>query len=450
MKYQKVFITLIIYLLTFSIYAQSKVLDNYIQEAFANHEGLKQQSFILEKNLYALKEAQSLFYPQVNFLTNYTVANGGRTIDIPIGDLLNPVYATLNQLTNSNKFPQLENSNTLLNPHNFYDARFRTTYLIINAEIRYNQKIKKEMIEMQKLEVLAFKRELAKEVKFAYYKYWQASQAIIIYENVLKLLKESERVNQSLVNNGKALNTLVVRAKNEVLKVETQSIEAKNNQKNAAAYFNFLLNKSFDTPIILDTEFDNYQFPIAMDSTASNKREEYLKLKSASNIVKHQLDLNKSYKMPKLNLFLDAGSQAFDFEFNNKSIYYLGGVSLDIPIFAGEKNLHKIKQSELEWKSIESQSNLVDDQLQLQMTTSKRSYETSIAQYQSSLSQLNLSKEFYDDILKLYKEGQVLYIELLDAQNQYTNSQLQVSIAKSNVWMRWAEVERVMAVLNIE
>ncbi|GAB4341243.1 MAG: hypothetical protein OHK0038_20940 [Flammeovirgaceae bacterium] len=443
-------LTFIIYLFTFNIYAQSKVLDNYVQEAFENNEGLKQQKFVLEKNLYALKEAQSLFYPQINFLTNYTIAKGGRTIDIPIGDLLNPVYSTLNQLTNSNKFPQLENNSTLLNPNNFYDARFRTIYPVINAEIRYNQKIKKEMVEVQKLEVLAFKRELAKEVKSAYFKYWQASKVIEIYENILKLLKENEKINQNLVDNGKALNTLVVRAKNEVVKIETQLIEAKNNQKNAAAYFNFLLNKPFDNPIILDNELDINQFPIAIDSVSSDKREEYLKLKSVSNIIKHQIDLNKSFKMPKLNVFLDLGSQAFDFKFNDKSIYYLGGVSLDVPIFAGKKNLYKIKQSEIELKSIESQSNLLDDQLQLQINTSKRFYDTSIAQYNSALSQLNLSKEFYDDMVKLYKEGQILYIELLDAQNQFANSQLQVSLAKANVWMKWTELERVMAVLNVE
>ncbi|NJO25856.1 MAG: TolC family protein, partial [Bacteroidia bacterium] len=56
----------------------------------------------MENSLVALKEARSLFLPTTWFETQYTLANGGRTIDIPVGNLMNPVYKTLNQLTGTN------------------------------------------------------------------------------------------------------------------------------------------------------------------------------------------------------------------------------------------------------------------------------------------------------------------------------------------------------------
>ncbi|MEJ0082397.1 MAG: TolC family protein [Puia sp.] len=126
--------------------AQKNVLESYIQTAFSNNQGLTGQQLQLEKSLYALKEAHALFLPNVSFGASYTKADGGRTIDLPLGDLLNPVYQSLNQLTGSTKFPNLQNKSVLLTPDDYYDARFRTTLPLINAELYYNEKIKKETI----------------------------------------------------------------------------------------------------------------------------------------------------------------------------------------------------------------------------------------------------------------------------------------------------------------
>ncbi len=48
--------------------------------------------------------------PQLDLKARYSVADGGRTIDFPAGNLLNPVYATLNQLTGTQQFPQIRTS----------------------------------------------------------------------------------------------------------------------------------------------------------------------------------------------------------------------------------------------------------------------------------------------------------------------------------------------------
>src|ERR1700733_2441357 len=88
---------------------KSSVLDDYIHLGLDSNLALHQRNFDLDRAQLDLKRAQSLFYPQAGFSSQYTLANGGRTQSIPIGDLLNSVYSTLNQLTNSNKFPQVGN-----------------------------------------------------------------------------------------------------------------------------------------------------------------------------------------------------------------------------------------------------------------------------------------------------------------------------------------------------
>src|ERR1700733_12788943 len=83
--------------------AQS-ILDNYVKQGLDSNLLLKKKNFDIEKARLDLDRAKTLFYPQVDFNSQYTLANGGRTQDVPIGDLLNNAYKTLNQLTASNKF----------------------------------------------------------------------------------------------------------------------------------------------------------------------------------------------------------------------------------------------------------------------------------------------------------------------------------------------------------
>lgn len=427
-------------------YSQSK-LDNYIKIGLENNEVVKQYNFNINKSIWALKEANSLFYPTTSFNANYTVADGGRTIDIPIGDLLNPVYSTLNQLTNSNVFPRLENQSVLINPNNFYDAKIHTTVPLLNYEIIYNKRIKTYQNQLYKVEIDIYKRELVKDIKVAYFKYMQSREAITIYETALKLAKENQRVNQSLFANQKINRTAVLRSENEVKRIEAKLEEAHQNSKNAQAYFNFLINQKLDTEIEIDTSLS--AIPTDFNSENTQKREEFTQLQKAADINTAVSKLTKSAWFPKLSGFIDVGYQDFDFEVTEQSRYYFGGIALEWNIFSGNKNKYRLKQIEEEAKSIKSQTENVKQQFLLQYEISRNNLNSKLEIYKSEKSQNIAAKKYNDDVSKLYKEGQALYIELLDAQNQYINALLNSNIALYETWIAYAELERANATYTI-
>lgn len=437
-------ITYLLFLLVVATtgFAQSALLDGYVQEGIANSDALKQQQFQLQRNLYALEEAKGLFKPAVNLNGQYTLAAGGRAIAIPIGDLLNPVYSTLNEITGTNQFPQLENVEENLNPNNFYDVKLRTTYPIVNPDIRYNKQIKEQQIDLQQTDIDLYKKELSRNIRVAYFQYLQAQQASRIYQNALTLLRESLRVNQKLYENGMANPTVVTRTKNEITKVEAQLTEAQNNAKNAAAYFNFLLNQPFDTPITEDSTIANiaYAFPATLDGTTEN-REELRKLLVAQGINQTVLKMAESYKIPKVNAFVDLGSQGFNFEVGNGSLYALGGVALELPIYNGNRNKQKIKMAEMDVAALGAQRDQVTDQLALQLRTAQTDYLSALELFKSSRAQVESAQRYFNDLTKSYREGQALYIEYLDARNEITNAELQQSISLFKVWVKWADVQ---------
>ncbi|MCH8553977.1 MAG: TolC family protein [Schleiferiaceae bacterium] len=443
-KKQFIWLSLILSKVCFS----QSILEQYIQEGYQNNQSIQQQELTLEKSVYALKEAKSLFLPSISFMTDYFLAGGGRTVDFPAGDLLNPVYSSLNQLTNSNNFPQLDNQQILLNPDNFYDIKFRTTLPLLNLEIDYNRRIKREQVEMQKLEIDLYKRELAKEIKIAYFQYLQSLEAIKIYENALKLARESKRINESLFENDKANRTTLLRAENEITRFEAIRENAIQSSNSVKAYFNFLINKDLNDPVLVDSSYQSAAIFLG-DSTSISEREELLKLKIGGNITQHLERLSKSYIVPKLNTFLDLGSQGFDWQYDNNTRYYFFGVSLQWDVFASGRNHYKIKQAQLDNKILQAQTDYVFSQLQLQFNTSVNNFNTSVFSYQAAISTFNSSQKFYADILRLYKEGQALYIELLDAQNQLIQSELQVNISLYDTYIKAAEIERANASLNV-
>ena len=428
--------------------AQSDILNRYVQEGLSNSQTLKQQQFSLQKAVYALEEAKAMFKPNVSFNTTISAAQGGRKIEIPVGDLVNPVYTTLNALTNSTKFPQISNTSEQLVPKDFYDLRFKTTMPILNAEIRYNQAIKKEQISVQQTEIQVYKRELVRDIKIAYFNYLKATEAVKVYENALKILQESERVNESLIKNGSANPTVLVRTRNEISKIDAEISNAKGNQLNASAYFNFLLNKDFNTKI----EIDNLDTSVLNLNLEEGHREELDKIQAGININKQLVGLSQSYKKLKVGASLDLGSQGrfnqianSDKNFFNPNAFVLLGVSFDLPVYSFGRNQLKVKQAEMDLAALDTQAQQVKNQLALQAETAQNSLNSAKKVFESKASQISTAERYYRDMLRRYKEGNLNFIELLDAQTQITTAQLQQSISLFDVWQKWVEVERAKA-----
>src|SRR5436190_1390747 len=74
------------------------VIDDYVRLGLQSNLALKAQSLEVERSVAALDEARARYFPEVGFDARYSRSEGGRTIEIPIGQALNPAYQTLNSL----------------------------------------------------------------------------------------------------------------------------------------------------------------------------------------------------------------------------------------------------------------------------------------------------------------------------------------------------------------
>lgn len=431
--------------LTFPAFCQTSTLDDYVKEAFQRNITLQQKSIQVEKAMLALKTAQSLYQPTVAFQGAYQSGEGGRSIAFPVGDLLNPVYSTLNALTQSNNFPQIANVETNFFPRDFYDMKLQTTVPIYNKDLGYNKQIQTQTIQLNQVDVNLYKRELVKQIKTAYFQFLLSQNLQKVYENSLNSAIEAKKVNEKLLTNGKGLPAYLLRSDSEIAQIQAQIAETIKQTQSAQFYFNFLLNRELSTPILSNFEIEK-ALQVAENSSPKEKgREELTMLSKSVTLQETILKMNEAFYLPKVNGFLSLGSQASNWNINSKSTYYLLGLQMDIPVFSGKRNLFKVKQTQLDLATAKNALDLNAQQLNMAAEIALKNVHASMVSFQAAKKSHEAASAYFRLIDKGFKEGISSYLETVDARNQWMNAQLNFQLNQFKVLIAAAAYEREAA-----
>lgn len=430
-------------------FAQSKVLEKYVNEGIENNLTLQQHDFDVKKSQERLHQAKALFLPQISFEASYTRAGGGRTIDFPVGDLLNPVYGALNQMSGTEQFPSIENVNTQLLPNDFHDTRVRLVQPLFNSDIYYASKAQERMVSVEEARKQTFINELKYDIQSAYYRHLQALEALKIFEQSLSVLKELVRVNKSLVANDKATYDIVYTAESELSQLQSQIIGARKNVRLTQSYFNYLLNRELEATIEVDelVKDDRFVFQastqLSADAFANRQELEQVNRAIEANQYLVKLNKNNAY-LPNMNLVLDGGYQGFGYSFDNNQDYWLAQISLSWNIFKGGAKKSKIRESQFEMERLNSQHEQLRDQIQLQVINAYNEYLAATENVVAAKSAEVSAQKSFRIIDKKYRENQVILVEYLAAQNNTKNAQLSRSIAEYNALAMAAELKKVI------
>jgi len=429
------------------------VLDDYVRQGLENNLALKQKQAGYEKSLEALKEARGLFYPTLSFNARYTVSEGGRVIDFPVGDLLNPVYTTLNALTSSNLFPLIENQQIRFLRPTEHETKLRITQPLFSPSIYYNSLIMKELSLAEGADLDQYRRELVAEIRKAYYNAGMTGSLVKMLNDSRKLLVENVRINRKLIANDKVTADYLYRSESELDKFDQELAEAEKNEIIAKAYFNFLLNRPLaDTIVIQEPAI----FPALEQITsgirekAVENREEIRRLGNYENISGMQLKLNQSGKLPSLFVVADYGFQGEEYKFNSGNDYLQASAVLSWTLFEGFRNKARISQSQLQKEIAEKKLEEAKKLIELEVNAALEEISASEKGIISAESRLKNAGESFRIIERKYGEGQASLIEFMDARANLTRSEENLIISKFRYLSAFAEFEKVAAIDQIK
>ena len=404
-----------------------------ISKCWDNDDQLKANHFELKSAEYAYKEAKAMYGPAAGFQTQYTRASGGRIIEFPIGDIINPVYSTLNALTQGNSFPMLKNEEINFLPDNFYDARFRIEQPIYYPDLQINKALKSEQISLKQIEIKAYKRLLSREVMLAYINYNSVIKSLRIIESGDSLLNEVKRITESMIRNGVALPAALYRVNNEIATLKSKKAEVEASRANALAYIRQLTGDSSFLPDDFVKGLD--KLPSAIVESGSI-REESSQLELAIRMNGLAMKKEDMFYTPRVGAVLDLGSQAFDFGW---SPYVLFGLNFEINLFDSKRNKFRKEQYAATNEAYKSKKNKVDNQLYLQRTVAFNNFISTLEQAADFDVRLAGAKKFYTDILAAYKAGSAGYLEMIDARTTLTTTEIEKELMLDKAWAGWAE-----------
>jgi len=183
----------------------------------------------------------------------YSVADGGRTIDFPVGDLLNPVYGTLEELLQASgqpaSLPRVRNEQITLLREREQETKLVLEQPLYEPRLAPGVAASREDLNRVEADLAALRSRVTRDAQQAYYQWLAAQQAQLVLEATRELAQANLDANESLYRNGRITRDLVYRAEADVLEVEQQRIAAASRVRIAQSYVNLLRNVPLATPL---------------------------------------------------------------------------------------------------------------------------------------------------------------------------------------------------------
>jgi len=451
---RKTFVWIAFCFLTLNASAQNIVLDRYINEALESNSVLKQKQLSYEKSLETLKEAKRMFYPTVSIIAQYEYNYGGRTINMPFGDMLNPVYENLdiiNQVNSANPnypniptYPEIENVASQLNPKEQQRSQIEFEMPIYNKALFLNKKIQSQLVEINKITAESYKKELIKQVKSAYMDYNIAVQTVAIGEKALELTKVSLAISASLYKNEKVTIDEVYSAKAKIKEVQNQQLEINKGVVLTKAYFNFLLNKKYDETIEIDTIFSTTYILGDVNSlltSALANRDEMKLLDLAILLDQTNIEMEKSAFLPLFYLNGSTGFWSSDYKFNKDTYFASISISAKWDIFTGGQTKSKIQQARIDQEITIEEKKDLENNISLEVVDAY--YNVEAAQESLELSKLELInlKENLKIVEKKKQQNLASQLEYDIAFTEYFEAEISLLTNKNKYYQKIIELE---------
>jgi outer membrane protein TolC len=437
-----------------AVLSEFPLLHTYILEGLEENPALHQKEFELRQSLQALNQARGAFLPSVSLEARYSRAGGGREIDIPIGDMLNPVYDALNFTDPMGNPLRLDNQTVPFLREEEHETKIRAVQPVFQPALFYNYRIQKALKKSLEADRNVYKRHLVLEIKTAYYNYLKSLQLEKLYESTSRLIGENLRVNERLYDSGKATRDVVLRAQTEQYEMEQRIAEAKQFRIMAQSYFNHLLNRPLDSDIevfspeamaaAVETDLDNAV------QRALKEREELLQLSEAADAAGESVKLAKTRFLPGISAVVDYGYQGEIYRFGEDDDYWMASGVLSWNLFNGFQDRAKVQQADLEKKKLNKRQEEVENQIRLEVRDSYYSLEVLRNRLVKSDQRVRTAREVYRMVEKRYSEGMASQIEHIDARTSKTSAEIDHIMTRFDYLTEQARFERAIASLNIK
>lgn len=413
-------------------------LDEAIEIALSTNPTIKVADQEIERTDYTRKEAIGALFPTVDLSGQYTrnVKKQVMYMDIPetgqSGENTGGETGSGEDAGAGGLLPGNPDEGFSFGRNNQWSVGFSFQLPIIAPSLWANIKLTKTDVERAMELARSSRLDMINQVQRAYYNILLSEDS---YE-VLKQSYENAELNAENFRNkfkqGMASEYDVLRAEVQVRNQEPGLLQAENAVNLTRMQLKVLLGIDMNIQIepadkLASYESEMYETTLNIDTSLQH------------NTTLRQLDINRellerSAKIAKLAYsptLAATGSYNWlsmnnDFRFKNYKWdpYSIVGLTLSIPILQGGSRYFRIKQAQLDVKSLQYQREDVVRNLTLQVRNSMDNIQKSIKQIASNKEGVRQAEKAYSIMQKSFNIGSATFIELNDADLALTSSRL--------------------------
>jgi outer membrane protein TolC len=447
---------------------EAPVLQRLIDDGLQSNLALRQQEIDLQRSRQVLREVHGGFFPALSVQARYTRAAGGRTIDLPTGDLVNPAYQTLNDLLAARgedaNFPTVENQEIRFLREREQETTLQLRQPLFAPRVWYGTRAQRHQVASEEASVDAFRRELVRDIKTAYYRVRQAERAIDILDAAERLVAENRRTNERLYAANAVTQDAVFRAEVEALDVRQQRAEARARYDRARRQLNVLVNRPLDAP--LDTarvpardlvaretarvmtplqatlqpaaESNLVPTPSAVDGA---QRPELQALRAAAEAAEDQRRLAQSTYLPEVSLAVDGGIQGTSYGVTGDRPFVMASVVLRWNLFNGFTDAARTEQAALTARRLRTQREETARRIRQQVLSAWDDVQVAQRSLQTAQARVRAARESFRITNRRAEEGRANQVTFLDARTTLTDAELNLSITRFELLTRLAELQ---------
>ncbi|NRD22605.1 TolC family protein [Winogradskyella litoriviva] len=352
------------------------------------------------------------------FLPNITASHTAIATTNPLmafGSKLNQEILTQNDFNPAllNDPSQIEN----------YATKFEIQQPLINFDGMYQRKAAKSKMEAMSLKTERTQDYLAFEVEKAYMQLQLAYKAVEVLETALEAANANKKLADNSFKQGYLQRADVLNVEVRVTEVKNQLQSAKSNVQNASNYLSFLMN---DESYVIYTPTDELEITTTTinDKSISENRSDIKAMQLASNAYEAMNKADKMAFLPRLNAF--GSYELYDDQiFQADANGYLFGAQLSWDVFQGSKRFGKAQKSKAEFEKSKLEYKQYVSQSNLELNKAKRAFMDAENKLQLNTLALEQSEESLRIRTNRFKEGLEKTSDLLIAETQYAQKQLE-------------------------
>jgi outer membrane protein TolC len=380
---------------------------------------------VLEKNRQ-LRISQQEFlaaraqYRQTNaiFLPNISVSHTGMTTN-------NPLMAFGSRL-NQERVTQMDFDPARLNNPDRIDnfaTKVEVQQPLINLDGFWERGAAKNKMQATELQSERTWDHMKLETEKAYMQLQLAHKAVNVLEQALETAQANLRLAENNFKQGYLQRSDVLAVEVRVTEVNNQLQYAKSNVQNASDYLMFLMGESQDV-LLLPADSLSVELNPVTSPALPGDRADIKAMELAADARKKMYTASKMSFLPRLNAF--GSYELYDDEiFQGDANGYIAGVALTWDLFDGSKRFGKTQQSKAEYKQAELELEQHVQQSQLELNRATRALQDAENKLQLTSLALEQSKESLRIRNNRYEQGLEKTTDLLGAETQFSEKQLE-------------------------